>query len=322
MFHRGRMTWGVLALVAAAGAAWAAQDGPTDPAPTTHVQFRSLCLSPETKIERISTFCLDSDGNLLVCDLARSEIKVVDPEDKLVATWKPGFPPESIHLAADGTVYVGGFGKLARLDKSGRVLLTVEAEKGGFPRAKAAALATMGDDLFVSFGTGRSTRAKATIVRFTLDFKRPVEIAAGLRGCCQRLDMVARGGVLYVAENGAHRMVKYDRTGAVLGRWGRRDRTGVEGFGSCCNPMNLCFGPEGELYTSESGLGRVKRYTPEGEFLGLVGYADTARFTRAGRLAASCSNIPAFPNADATCVYVMDLEEDVVHVLAKTAKAE
>ena len=161
-------------------------------------------------------------------------------------------------------------GKLAKLDKAGKVVKAAEAEADGFPNAKAAGIATSKQDLFVSFGTG-----------------------------------------------GAHRVVRYDRDGAVLSKWGSRDRTGLEGFGSCCNPMNIIFGPEGALYTSEAGVGRLKRYTPDGKFLGLVGHIDAPRFSRAGGLAISCSNIELAVTKDQARVYVMDLKKGIIRVLMK-----
>jgi sugar lactone lactonase YvrE len=81
--------------------------------------------------------------------------------------------------------------------------------------------------------------------------------------------------------------------------------------------MNLCFGPDGSLYTSESGLGRVKRHTPDGKLIELVGYSDVTRFTRAGRLAASCSNIAIGLSPDGKRIYVQDLKENTIHILER-----
>jgi hypothetical protein len=103
------------------------------------------------------------------------------------------------------------------------------------------------------------------------DLEDPQLIAEGLRGCCQHCDISARDNVLYLAENSAHRVVLSDRDGEVLNKWGSKSRQGLEGFGSCCHPMNLAFDASGTLYTAESGLGRVKRYKPNGEFIGLGG---------------------------------------------------
>jgi hypothetical protein len=71
------------------------------------------------------------------------------------------------------------------------------------------------------------------------------------------------------------------------------------------------------LYTAESGLGRVKRYTPDGDYLGLVAYVGVERFTSAGRMAASCSNIAIAVTPDGCRVYVMDYKNNLIRVLQK-----
>jgi sugar lactone lactonase YvrE len=130
--------------------------------------------------------------------------------------------------------------------------------------------------------------------------------------------MVSRDGLLYVAENRRHRVVKYDRNGKLLEKWGRHDRKNIDGFGSCCNPMNLCFGPKGELYVAETGLGRIKRYSAEGKFLALVGYVDVPRFSRASRLATACSNIAIAVSKDEARIYVLDFKKNIIRILAKS----
>ena len=81
--------------------------------------------------------------------------------------------------------------------------------------------------------------------------------------------------------------------------------------------MNLCFDSQGVIYTAESGLGRVKRYSTDGKFLGLLGYTGVERFTRAGSLAASCSNIAIAVTSDGKRVYVMDYKANLIRVLQK-----
>jgi sugar lactone lactonase YvrE len=128
---------------------------------------------------------------------------------------------------------------------------------------------------------------------------------------------VARGGVLYLAENSAHRVVLYDREGNVLTKWGERGRNDLETFGACCNPMNICFDRSGLMYTAESGLGRIKRYTVDGEFVDLVGYVGTDRFWHGSGLAASCSNMTIAATPDGERVYVMDHRKKRIRVLRK-----
>jgi sugar lactone lactonase YvrE len=145
--------------------------------------------------------------------------------------------------------------------------------------------------------------------------ENPVILAEGLRGCCQHCDIIFRDGILYLAENAAFRVVRCDADGNVLTKWGSKGRGELERFGSCCNPMNLAFDADGVLYTGESGMGRVKRYTTEGQFLGLVGYLDTERFNRGSRLAAACCYFPLAVTPDGGRVYVADVKDNVIRVL-------
>jgi len=97
-------------------------------------------------------------------------------------------------------------------------------------------------------------------------------IVPSLRGCCGNMDIQAHGDKLYAAENSRKKVVVFDRDGEKLASWGGSGRDGLgENFGSCCNPMNIRFDHEGNVLTSESNVGVVKRFTPEGEFLGRVG---------------------------------------------------
>lgn len=73
--------------------------------------------------------------------------------------------------------------------------------------------------------------------RMDRDFGNAKEIITGLSGCCGQINIQARGGELFVAENSRHRVVRYDREGKKLAAWGKRDRDGAAGgFGGCCNP--------------------------------------------------------------------------------------
>ena len=139
-------------------------------------------------------------------------------------------------------------------------------------------------------------------------------IAEGLRGCCGQMDIQARGEHVFVAENARKRVVVYDRDGKQSAAWGESQRGGLEGFGSCCNPMNLRFNPAGELITSEASLGRLKRYTPEGRLLGLVGTATVE---------GGCKNVAVDLSPDGKRCYVMDLGKNRICVLsAKADKAK
>ena len=320
-----------------AGAAPEPPQASPPPHRSTHKEVANIAAEGEAKIGELATLCVTADDRLLACDAKANEVKVFGLTGKVQATWKLPFAPSAICACPDGTVYVGGVGKLAKLDRDGKVAAQIDV--GGelteqqlpgpakartanswrgrkLPDRKISGLAATDKELFASIGTGWSLRSLGMILRFDRNLGGGTKIADGLRGCCQRLDLAVKDGVLYVAENTRYRILTFDREGKSLGSWGRRDRT-VEGFGSCCNPMNVCFGPGGELYTAESGLGRIKRYTADGRFLALIGEVGVTRFERAGHLAASCSNIAVAVSKDGRYVFVQDVKTDAIRVLER-----
>ncbi|MHC4086948.1 MAG: NHL repeat-containing protein [Planctomycetota bacterium] len=279
----------------------------------THEEVETI----QIKFENLTTFCMDREGNLLACDSKAKEIRKISPAGKPLAKWKLEFAPNSINACPDGTIYIAGPGKVAKLDETGKVLKTVATDGNDFPAGKPSGITATNRDVFLCVGSKGSLSSRSSIVRFDRELSEPNIIAEDLRGCCQRLDIITKDGVLYVAENARHRVIKCDREGKILSKWGSRDRKDIEGFGSCCNPMNLCFGPKGELYTAESGLGRIKRYSLDGKFLELVGYVGVERFNRAGRLARSCSNISIAVNKDASRIYVLDFKNNFIRVMER-----
>ncbi|MGD9634801.1 MAG: hypothetical protein AB7G28_18345 [Pirellulales bacterium] len=130
------------------------------------------------------------------------------------------------------------------------------------------------------------------------DFAGGRTIITGLSGCCGQMDVKASGDGLFVAENSKHRVCRYNGDGELICNWGHGARKGIEGFGSCCNPMNVAFGPEGAVYTAEDNTGRIKRYSPDGNLLGLVGSVD---------LVPGCKNCSIAVNSDGSRVYMLDI---------------
>ncbi len=164
----------------------------------THEEVQPL----DVKIGRLTALRLRPDGSLLVGDAEAKQITVVGPGGKQVGAFALEFGPEAVNVAADGTIYCGGQGQLARLDRDGRVLTQVSIkDKMDTPpaekrRAKSrpqrvSGIATGERDVFVAVGSGWSMGAKAKLYRFNRELKEPVLLAEGLRGCCQRCDLVA-----------------------------------------------------------------------------------------------------------------------------------
>ena len=264
-------------------------------------------------------------GPLAIDDLFKHQygIRVISLDGSVKAEWPmpdDGPHPKMIHACDDGTVYVAGHGKMASYDKNGKRLAMTDIDKLSGDKSLAAGMFVSDEHVFLAVGTGNSMRATEDIYRFNRDLTDAKKIIEQQYGCCSHIDMQVMNGELLIAENSRHRVNRFDLDGKSLGRWGKRDRTGIEGFAACCNPVNIDIGPGNILYTAESGIGRIKKYTPEGEFLGVVGYVDTTEFDRGSRLAAQTCYIPIEVNKDASRVYVMDVRANLIRVLAPRKK--
>ncbi len=144
------------------------------------------------------------------------------------------------------------------------------------------------------------------IWRLNHNLEEPVKIVQKLRGCCGQMDIQARGTDLCVAENSMHRVCRYDRDGKLVKAWGEREGISQRGFEGCCNPMNLRIASNGEVYTSESSIGRIRRFSPDGEYLGLVGQA---------KLISGCKHVAIGVTTDTKRVYLLDVTKGEIVVL-------
>jgi len=313
-----KTTWGIMlrtAVLAAATSAWG-----RDP---THVPAGSLGSARDTKAQALSCFCLDPGDNILACDEAQRCIRRISPGDKLLAKWTLDFAPQAMACRADGTVLVSGGGRIALLDASGQTLLATNLPVPPLPivkgrkltkaevaqqismRTASTAVAAMSNDVFVC---ARSNTGY-TIYRLNDRFEEPKAIVKGLSGCCGQMDFTARGDTLYVAANCEAKVVQYNRAGRKVGSFGpgREDC-----FKGCCEPKNLCFGPDGTLYVAESAQCCINRFTTAGKLLDRVGIVKDIT---------GCVRVTVAVNRDASRVYMLDTDRNVIRVLQRKTAA-
>lgn len=176
-------------------------------------------------------------------------------------------------------------------------------------KSKIASISATTDEVFIA--TGAVTGYGYDVWRFDAAMENPEKIVSQLRGCCGQMDVQACESGLYVAENSRHKVQHFDLKGEKVNSWGEGDRESVRGFSSCCNPMNVAFGADGSVYTAESGSGRIKRYSEEGELLSLVGSVE---------LVPGCKKVSIAVTQDHQRVYMLDITRN--HIIVMEAKPE
>ena len=78
--------------------------------------------------------------------------------------------------------------------------------------------------------------------------------------------------------------------------------------------MNVCFNGAGEVFTAESGTGRIKRFTADGEFVSYVGDVE---------LVPGCKNVSIAVAPDTSRIYMLDLTRNhIVRMETKPAGQE
>jgi 4-amino-4-deoxy-L-arabinose transferase-like glycosyltransferase len=79
---------------------------------------------------------------------------------------------------------------------------------------------------------------------------------------------VSPHGSLYVADTGGGRLLELDQRGAVVREIGST-QAGAEGAGLLREPAGVAVAPDGTLYVADALAGVIRRYLPDGAFVGV-----------------------------------------------------
>ncbi|MFO1000625.1 MAG: hypothetical protein U0936_09810 [Planctomycetaceae bacterium] len=381
----------------------------------THKQARVIRPMFEGRPIALNTFCLDHSGNILACVGGSSvqytvnedgsqqvrtieqprQLQLYSPEGALVRSVDLPFKPTAVNVAANGIVFVGGEGKIARIDSEGHVLATADSPHVGSiedfkQRIEAAAkkqveentaryreqaarieerikalqetpeadrtevdarrlttyekqkelyetqisaikesssgssssslaitrklgitaLAVTSKDVFLCAYAVEGSGFE--VWRMTHEFSEPTKVVERLGGCCGQCDIQATETHLVLAENTRFKVAFLDRDGERLMDFGKGDRKAVDGFGSCCNPMNVRCCDNGDILTAESSIGTIKRFSKTGELIGVVGKA---------KIGGGCKHVAVAFDEKRDRYYMMNVDKDHICVLVPNAEA-
>lgn len=136
---------------------------------------------------------------------------------------------------------------------------------------RITAIAANENDVFVSCGS--LTNSGYTVWRTNRALEGATAVVESIGGCCGQMDLQCCEEGFAVAENTSFQVGIYDRDGKRMSGFGKGDRNSKDGFGSCCNPMNVYPVSKGEILTAESSIGHIKRFDSTGKFVSYVGQA-------------------------------------------------
>jgi hypothetical protein len=177
--------------------------------------------------------------------------------------------PNCVTQGADGRLYVGLKNYFEVFDATGKSV--VQSDRLG-DRVYITALAQSGETVAVADAGNREVVLCGLDGKVKGRFGRPGVAAEGQSFVVPSpyFDLLfGSDGMLWVVNPGRHLVQAYTPDGQYQTGWGETAIT-IEGFCGCCNPVHLARMPDGRFITSEKGLNRIKMFSANGKFLGVV----------------------------------------------------
>jgi hypothetical protein len=328
----------------------AAEQRQKDPAwKPAHEEIAVIRVGKEKETGSLSNFCVAKDGNLLACwsveDEGRrrgkktaeaNEIRVFSPAGKFLKAIPLSAEPGAICVDQEGNIFVGGGGKLLKLDPQGKELLTADAPAARLPvalpkemqeilkeadaskkqeveeykrnleqrRGEITGIAVTKQDLFVACPSPNDF--SYCIYRTNHQLAEPKQVVEKLRGCCGQMDVQAADDKIWIPHNGRHCVECLDREGKALSKFGKAGRTKADQFGGCCEPKNLRITASGEILAAESGPPTcIKKFSADGKFLGVVAVQESR---------GNCVRVSVDVSPDGKQFYLLDTEQNAIRV--------
>jgi len=216
-------------------------------------EARAVAIGPGGKIY------VAGDQQVQIYDSAGNKIKEINLT----------FSPRCLVVTDEGTIYLGSDDNIQVYDGEGRRL----ANWPGLGKDTVlTSLAVAAGNVFAADAGHR------VVLRF--DTKGNMIKKIGLKDESRNIPgfiipssyfdiAIAKDGLLRVVNPGRHRIEAFTFDGDLELWWGKFSSV-IEGFCGCCNPVNFALLTNGSFITCEKGLTRVKEYSPEGTFIGVV----------------------------------------------------
>ena len=182
------------------------------------------------------------DPKLIICkEVTRDRIKT------------PLAEPRGIAVGPDGTTYIVGDQDLLILTP--RTGSMVQTSLSASPRCLAVG---PDGDIYVGMTDHVQVFSSTTEMKTRWDILRHTSILTSIAVTDQDV---------FVADAGGHVVLRYDKSGKLLGRIGRKDPArNVPGFVIPSAYFDIAVAPDGLLRVANPGMHRIEGYTAEGDF--------------------------------------------------------
>lgn len=189
-------------------------------------------------------------------------------DDKPLETLDTAGEAPGCVTAADGAIWFASNTRVGVIRPGQATRLWPALEEG----AHITSLAVAGEDVFVADAGHRVVlhfNDRGTRIN-RIGEKDEARHIPGLILPSLHLDVAAgKDRQLWVSNPGRHRLEKYTFNGELAATWGEYGPA-IDKFCGCCNPTDFALLPDGSFVTAEKGQPRVKLYSPEGAFVGVV----------------------------------------------------
>lgn len=197
------------------------------------------------------------------------EVKLLDKTGAALSSITLAGKPNAVAQGEDGRLYVAFKNQFEVFDATGKSVLKSEPLD---VRAHLTALAQHEDKIFAADAGNREVLICGLDGKVQSRFGKVGKAAEGTGFTVPSpyFDLLfGAEDLLWVVNPGRHLIQAYLPDGKYQTGWGATGLT-IEAFCGCCNPVHLARLPDGGFVTSEKGLNRVKVFTGNGKFVGVV----------------------------------------------------
>lgn len=235
----------------------------TDPKLVTWQEFKRIGLT----LPKPRALAMAQNGHLYVG--GKGEIDVYEaPDGTMLSTFMVKGWPTCLAIGPEDYLYVGFEDHIE--------IYNLQGEYGG-------AWPSLGDKAYItSICVGKDTlwagdAGNRVLVKYDLSGhvlalvgkKDASKRAPGIIAPSPHLDVALAKDGVWAVNPGRHEFELYAPDGAIKKIWGK-ESFAIDGFSGCCNPTDFAILPDGRFVTSEKGIPRVKVYSADGKFEGVV----------------------------------------------------